>query len=73
MFFYKPHPSSGGDFYDFFLLPDGALALMLGHANTKGTGSAHVIDTVLVALRSAAKLNLPPGKALTHANAPDLS
>lgn len=67
--FYKPHPSSGGDFYDFFLLPDGALALMLGHANTKGLESAHVIDTVLVALRSAAKLNLPPGKALTHANA----
>ena len=67
--FYKPHPSSGGDFYDFLLLPDGALALMLGHANARGLEAAHVIDTVRAALRSAAQLRLPPGKALTHANA----
>lgn len=67
--FYKPLPSSGGDFYDFLLLPDGALALMLGHANARGLEAAHVIDTVRAALRSAAQLRLAPGKALTHANA----
>ncbi|MEZ4769211.1 MAG: SpoIIE family protein phosphatase [Caldilineales bacterium] len=67
--FYKPHPASGGDFYDFYLMPDGSLALMLGHANAKGLEAAHVIDTVRAALRSAAQLRLPPGKALTHANA----
>ena len=67
--FYKPHPASGGDFYDFYLMSDGSLALMLGHANAKGLEAAHVIDTVRAALRSAAQLRLPPGKALTHANA----
>lgn len=67
--FYKPHPASGGDFYDFYLMSDGSLALMLGHANAKGLEAAHVIDTVRAALRSAARLRLPPGEALTHANA----
>lgn len=66
--FYKPHPSSGGDFYDLCLLPDGMLALMLGHANAQGLEAAHVIDTVRASLRSATQLRLSPGEALTHAN-----
>jgi serine phosphatase RsbU (regulator of sigma subunit) len=66
--FYKPHPASGGDFYDVYLLQDGRLALTLGHANVKGLDAAHVIDTMRAALRGAAQLQLPPDKALAHGN-----
>lgn len=66
--FHKPLPASGGDFYDFFLLPDGMLALTLGHVHAKGLDAVHLIDTVRSALRGAAQLRLPAGEALAYGN-----
>jgi predicted ester cyclase len=68
--FYQPAREVGGDFYDFHLLPDGRLGLVVGDATGKGVPAALVMSTTLGMLQLAARtLSSPsPGKVLTQVN-----
>jgi serine phosphatase RsbU (regulator of sigma subunit)/predicted ester cyclase len=53
--FYKPAREVGGDFYDFHLLPDGKLGLVVGDATGKGVPAALVMSTTLGMLQAVAR------------------
>lgn len=51
---YQPAREVGGDFYDFFELPDGHLGLVVGDVTDKGVPAALVMATTRSVLRAAA-------------------
>jgi serine phosphatase RsbU (regulator of sigma subunit) len=53
--FYRPAREVGGDFYDFHLLPEGKLGLVVGDATGKGVPAALVMSTTCGMLRLAAQ------------------
>src|SRR5215216_2829481 len=53
--YYKPAREVGGDFYDFHLLPEGRLGLVVGDATGKGVPAALVMSTTCGMLRLAAQ------------------
>jgi serine phosphatase RsbU (regulator of sigma subunit) len=65
---YQPANTSGGDFYDFMILPDGRLMLVIGGVTERGVQAAHVMATARAALRGSARRALPPSAALEHSN-----
>lgn len=67
--YYRPDLKPGGDFHDLFLMPDGRLALTVGHMGDAGLAASHILSTVRAALRGAARLHMDPGSALSYANA----
>jgi serine phosphatase RsbU (regulator of sigma subunit) len=68
--FYQPAREVGGDFYDFHLLPEGKLGLVVGDATGKGVPAALVMSTTLGMLQSTARaLGSPsPGEVLEQVN-----
>ena len=68
--FYQPAREVGGDFYDFHLLPEGRLGLVVGDATGKGVPAALVMSTTLGMLHSTARaLGSPsPGEVLAQVN-----
>jgi serine phosphatase RsbU (regulator of sigma subunit) len=68
--FYRPAREVGGDFYDFHLLPESKLGLVVGDATGKGVPAALVMSTTCGMLQSAAlALGSPsPGKVLAQVN-----
>ena len=68
--FYRPAREVGGDFYDFHLLPEGKLGLVVGDATGKGVPAALVMSTTLGMLQSTARaLGSPsPGEVLAQVN-----
>src|SRR5829696_3733732 len=68
--FYKPAREVGGDFYDFHLLSEGRLGVVVGDATGKGVPAALVMSTTCGMLQLAARaLNSPsPGEVLTQVN-----
>jgi serine phosphatase RsbU (regulator of sigma subunit)/predicted ester cyclase len=68
--FYQPAREVGGDFYDFHLLPEGKLGLVVGDATGKGVPAALVMSTTLGMLQSTARaLGSPsPGEVLAQVN-----
>ena len=65
---YQPARAVGGDFYDFFPLPDGRLVIMVGDVTDKGVPAALVMATTRSILRGTARRGLSPGAALERAN-----
>ena len=59
---------SGGDFYDVFALPDGRIALTIGHVTGAGTAATAAIAQVNVGLRGAALTSSDPSVILTALN-----
>src|SRR5215217_2831777 len=53
--FYQPAREVGGDFYDFHLLPEGQLGLVVGDATGKGVPAALVMSTTCGMLQLAAQ------------------
>ncbi len=53
--FYQPAREVGGDFYDFHLLPEGKLGIVVGDATGKGVPAALVMSTTLGMLQSTAR------------------
>src|SRR5215211_2215183 len=68
--FYQPAREVGGDFYDFHLLSEGRLGLVVGDATGKGVPAALVMSTTLGMLQLAARvLDSPsPGEVLEQVN-----
>ena len=68
--FYQPAREVGGDFYDFHLLSEGRLGLVVGDATGKGVPAALVMSTTLGMLQLAARvLDSPsPGEVLAQVN-----
>ena len=68
--YYQPAREVGGDFYDFHLLPEGKLGLVVGDATGKGVPAALVMSTTLGMLHSTARaLGSPsPGEVLAQVN-----
>jgi predicted ester cyclase len=66
---YQPAREVGGDFYDFHLLSEGRLGLVVGDATGKGVPAALVMSTTLGMLRLAAQSpSSSPGEMLGRVN-----
>jgi serine phosphatase RsbU (regulator of sigma subunit) len=66
--FYQPAREVGGDFYDFLLLSDGQLGLVIGDVSGKGVPAALVMASTCTMLRAAAQGNPAPGEVLARVN-----
>ena len=66
--YYRPAREVGGDFYDFHLLSDGRLGLVVGDATGKGVPAALVMSTTCGMLRLAAQSYSSPGEMLQRLN-----
>jgi serine phosphatase RsbU (regulator of sigma subunit) len=67
---YRPAREVGGDFYDFHLLPEGRLGVVVGDATGKGVSAALVMSTTCGMLRavSQASDSSSPGEMLERVN-----
>src|SRR5918997_930217 len=69
--FYQPAREVGGDFYDFHLLPENRLGLVVGDATGKGVPAALVMSTTCGMLQLAAQASdssSSPGEVLSRVN-----
>src|ERR671920_77390 len=68
--FYKPAREVGGDFYDFHLLSEGRLGVVVGDATGKGVPAALVMSTTCGMLQLAARAvgSPSPGEVLGQVN-----
>jgi serine phosphatase RsbU (regulator of sigma subunit)/predicted ester cyclase len=67
--FYQPAREVGGDFYDFFELPEGRLGLVVGDATGKGVPAALVMASARSMLRAVAQgTEHSPGGVLGRVN-----
>jgi predicted ester cyclase len=66
--FYQPAREVGGDFYDFHLLSEGRLGVVVGDATGKGVPAALVMSTTCGMLRLAAQNYASPGEILQRVN-----
>ncbi len=65
---YQPARAVGGDFYDFFVRPDGRIVIVVGDVTDKGVPAALVMATLRAILRGAMRRMLSPGAALERSN-----
>jgi serine phosphatase RsbU (regulator of sigma subunit)/anti-sigma regulatory factor (Ser/Thr protein kinase) len=65
---YQPAREVGGDFYDFFDLPDGQVGIVVGDVTDKGVPAALVMATTRSLLRSDAPRLVSPADVLAFAN-----
>lgn len=63
-----PAQEVGGDFYDFFLIDDDHLGVVLGDVSGKGIGAALFMAITRTIIRATALRGLPPDECLTHVN-----
>jgi predicted ester cyclase len=68
--FYQPAREVGGDFYDFHLLSNGRLGLVVGDATGKGVPAALVMASARSMLRAVAQGSESPGEVLRSVNDP---
>ena len=66
--FYRPAREVGGDFYDFHLLSEGRLGLVVGDATGKGVPAALVMSSTRSMLRALARASNSPGEVLEQVN-----
>jgi serine phosphatase RsbU (regulator of sigma subunit) len=68
--YYQPAREVGGDFYDFHLLSEGRLGVVVGDATGKGVPAALVMSTTLGMLQLAARAlgSRSPGEVLEQVN-----
>jgi serine phosphatase RsbU (regulator of sigma subunit)/ketosteroid isomerase-like protein len=66
--YYQPAREVGGDFYDFHLLPEDRLGLVVGDATGKGVPAALVMSTTCGMLRLAAQSHASPAEMLQGVN-----
>jgi predicted ester cyclase len=66
--YYQPAREVGGDFYDFFELPDERLGIVVGDATSKGVPAALVMASARSMLRAVARASNPPGDVLGKVN-----
>jgi serine phosphatase RsbU (regulator of sigma subunit) len=64
-----PAREVGGDFYDFFLIDDARLGLVVGDVSGKGVPAALFMAVSRTLLRSVALTGMPPAECLSRVNA----
>lgn len=64
----KPAKEVGGDFYDFFLVDDTHLGLVIGDVSGKGVPAAMIMMTAMILVKSNAALHLGPAETLSRVN-----
>jgi serine phosphatase RsbU (regulator of sigma subunit) len=67
---YQPAREVGGDFYDFFELPEGRLGMVVGDATGHGMPAALVMATARSMIRAVSETSNSPGEVLRRANDP---
>jgi anti-sigma regulatory factor (Ser/Thr protein kinase) len=65
---YRPAREVGGDFYDFILLEDGKVGIVIGDVTDKGVPAALVMASTRSVLRAAAQRLGGPGDVLARVN-----
>lgn len=65
---YQPSHHFGGDFHDFFLLPDGNLMIVLAHAEDQGIPAAFLMTTLRAAFRNASRTSLSSSQVMEYCN-----
>jgi len=63
-----PAREVGGDFYDYFALPDGRFCVVVGDVAGKGVGAALFMARTQTLLRIRAGQGASPARIVTHAN-----
>ena len=66
--YYGPARAVGGDFYDFFELPQGQIGIVVGDVTDKGVPAALVMARTHSILRAEAPRLVEPGAVLARAN-----
>ena len=66
--FYRAAQEVGGDFYDFFELPDGKIGVVVGDVTGHGVPAALVMATTRSLIRSDAPRQVSPSAVLERAN-----
>jgi serine phosphatase RsbU (regulator of sigma subunit)/anti-sigma regulatory factor (Ser/Thr protein kinase) len=66
--FYRAATQVGGDFYDFIVLPEGKIGLVVGDVTGHGVPAALVMATTRSVLRSEAPRLVAPGAVLARVN-----
>jgi serine phosphatase RsbU (regulator of sigma subunit) len=66
--YYQPAREVGGDFYDFHLLSEGHVGLVVGDATGKGVPAALVMSSTRSMLRAVARASNSPGEVLEQVN-----
>ena len=68
--YYQPAREVGGDFYDFHLLPEGRLGVVVGDATGKGVPAALVMSTTcgMLQVTAGALDSSSPGEVLSQVN-----
>jgi serine phosphatase RsbU (regulator of sigma subunit)/anti-sigma regulatory factor (Ser/Thr protein kinase) len=66
--FWRPMREVAGDYYDFYALPDGRLAVVIADVSGKGVPAALFMALSVTVLRFAMGLNFSPGELLDRAN-----
>src|SRR5436305_9184290 len=66
--YYHPAREVGGDLYDFLLLADGRLGLVIGDVPEKGVAAALLMATTHGMVRAAALASDAPGEVLARVN-----
>jgi sigma-B regulation protein RsbU (phosphoserine phosphatase) len=66
--FWRPMREVAGDFYDFYSLPDGRLAVVIADVSGKGVPAALFMALSVTVLRFAMGLNFAPGELMDRAN-----
>jgi serine phosphatase RsbU (regulator of sigma subunit)/predicted ester cyclase len=66
--YYQPAREVGGDFYDFHLLSEGHVGLVVGDATGKGVPAALVMSSTRSMLRALARASNSPGEVLKQVN-----
>ncbi len=64
----QPSKDVGGDFYDYFELPNGKIGIVLGDATGKGLSAALLSTQCSSILRTLSSQNLPPAELLYQTN-----
>ena len=66
--YWSPMREVGGDFYDFYMLPDGRLAILVADVSGKGVPAAMFMAMCVTVLRFAMGLSFGPNELLDRAN-----
>jgi serine phosphatase RsbU (regulator of sigma subunit)/anti-sigma regulatory factor (Ser/Thr protein kinase) len=66
--YYQPAREVGGDFYDFFRLEDGRVAVVIGDVTDKGVPAAMVMAAARSVLRASGSRIVSPGEVLERVN-----
>jgi len=64
----EPSQAVGGDYYDYFLRPDGCLALVIADVAGKGIPAALLMSSIRTAFRTEAESGHPPTAVINRLN-----